>query len=488
MKRKKGKPMQDNIEKICRIILERVTPKQKERSKIEGLAKKLEKKVIDASKAIGVDAVVRVEGSVAKDTWLSKEPDIDIFMRVPTTISRKNLGEIGLKIARKATKGSRQIERFAEHPYLEAFVNGIRVNIVPCYNVKKQGEWLSATDRTPYHTDYVKKHSNTKMRGEVRILKKFMKGIDVYGAEIKIGGFSGYLCELLILHYKSFIDVLEAFAQHKRRIVIDIEKYYSGRESELQLLFGEPLVIIDPVDKGRNVASAVQPHKLYTFVAAAQAFLRDADLNFFYPTPTTPLTAKEFIQKSTKRGSAMLFITFGKVNAVPDVLWGQLYKSQRSLNKLLQLNDFNILRSLPWSNEKALNMFVFELEQRFLSPTKKHLGPPLEREHECENFLKKHLGSSSTVSGPFIEGGRWVVEQRRKYTDAVVLLNAKLRDGGRNAGVAEQISQKLRKSFKIFVNDEIAKIYGKNGDFAKFLTEFLSGKPKWLETAQNCGD
>lgn len=475
--------MQDNIEEICRIVLERVTPKQKERVKIEALAKRLEKKVVDASKAMGIDAVVRVEGSVAKDTWLSKEPDIDLFMRVPTTILRENLGEIGLKIARKATKGSRQIERFAEHPYLEVFVDCVRVNIVPCYNVRKRGEWLSATDRTPYHTDYVKKHLNAKMRGEVRLLKRFMKGIDVYGAEIKIGGFSGYLCELLILHYKSFRDILEAFALYKRRIVIDIENYYSGRENELQLLFGEPLVVVDPVDKGRNVASAVQLHKLYTFVAAAQAFLRNANLNFFYPPSTTALTAKELVQKLARRGSAMLFITFGKVNAVPDVLWGQLYKSQRSLNKLLQLNDFNVLRSLAWSDEKALNMFVFELEQRFLSSIKKHLGPPLERECECNNFLKKHLGVSSTVSGPFIENGRWVVEQRRKCTDAVVLLNEKLRDGGRNAGVAEQISQKLRKSFKIYVNDEIAEIYGKNGDFAKFLTEFLSGKPKWLETA-----
>ena len=474
--------MQEKIEKVCIAVLERVTPKKRERAKMDALAKKLEKNVVSASKELGVKTEVRVEGSVAKDTWLSGEPDIDVFMRVSTTIPRKSLGDICLKIARKATQGSRQIERFAEHPYLEAIVDDVRVNIVPCYKIKR-GEWLSATDRTPFHTDYVKKRLDTQMRGEVRLLKKFMKGIDTYGAEIKIGGFSGYLCELLILYFKSFINTLEAFAQHKQKAAIDIENYYKGRENELQLLFKEPLVIVDPVDKGRNVASAVQPQKLYTFIAAARTFLKNPDTKFFYPPETTALTLKELKQKLQKRSSAIIFLTFGKVNTVPDILWGQLYKSQRSLHKLIQLNNFNILRALPWSNEQTLNIFIFELEQRFLPPIKKHLGPPLEKKHECEKFLMKHLNNLGAVSGPYIEDGRWVVELRRKYTDVVILLNEKLSNGGRSAGVAKQISQVLPKGFKIFVNDEIIEVYKKNSEFARFLTEFLSGKPKWLKAA-----
>jgi len=474
--------MRGKIEKVCKTVLERVTPKKRERAKIEALAEELEKKVVSASGELGVEAEVRVEGSVARDTWLSEEPEIDIFMRVPTRVPRRSLGEVCLKIARKATEGSEQIERFAEHPYLEAIVDGVIVNIVPCYNVKR-GEWLSATDRTPYHTDYVKKRLNGQLRGEVRLLKKFMKGIGVYGAEIKIGGFSGYLCELLTLLYKSFINTLKAFAKHKQRVIVDIENYYKGRENELQLLFKEPLVIVDPVDKGRNVASAVHPQKLYTFVAATRALLKNPNLKFFYPPETTALTVRELKQELEKRGSTTIFLTFGKVDAVPDVLWGQLYKSQRSLRKLVQLNDFNILRDLPWSDEKALNMFIFELEQRTLPSVKKHLGPPLEKEKECEKFLAKHLNNLGTVSGPYIEDGRWVVELRRKYTDAVALLSERLRDGGRRAGVAEQISQVIRKKLTIFVNNEMVEVYTKNSEFAKFLTEFLSGKPKWLETA-----
>ena len=474
--------MQDETRRVLAVVLKRVTPKTDERAKIGALARKLEKKVASASKHLRVKAKVRVEGSVAKDTWLSGEPDIDVFMRVPASIPRESLGEVCLKVAKEATKGSQQIERFADHPYLEAFVDGTRVNIVPCYAAKR-GEWLSATDRTPYHTDFINKNLDLKMRSQVRLLKKFMKGIGVYGAEIKVGGFSGYLCELLVLHHRSFLDVLEAFAQHKQRMVIDIEGFYGNRQREVDLLFDEPLVVVDPVDKARNVASAVRKQNLYTFIAAAQAFMKKPSLNFFYPPATIPMSAGKMREELKKRhqGPTTVFVAFGRVGAVPDILWGQLYKSLRSMRKLVELSDFSLLRDFAWSDEKGLNVFGFELEQCCIPDVKRHLGPPLEKEQECEKFLAKHLNAPGTVAGPYVEDGRWVVQVRRNHSDACMLLREKLKDGGKNAGVAEGISHVLRKGFMVFVNEEVVGIYEKNKQFAEFLTEFLSGKPKWLE-------
>ena len=475
--------MQKEISTVYSEILEKITPTKEDKTKIDALARELEQKVASACAKHGIEATVRVEGSVAKDTWLREDPDIDIFMRLPAAIPRRALGKISLEIARKATEGSKQVERFAEHPYLEAFIEGIRVNIVPCYAVKR-GEWLSATDRTPFHTDYVKNRLNKSLRNEVRLLKKFMQGIKVYGAEIKVGGFSGYLCELLILHYKSFTDTLQAFTQYTQRMAIDIENYYADRENELQLLFIEPLVMIDPVDKGRNVASAVQSQKLHTFVGAARAFLKTPSKEYFYPPKTKALSTEALAQKLENRGSAFVFLTCAAVEAVPDVLWGQLYRTQRSLRKLAELNDFKVLRDAVWSDEKTLSAFAFELEQRVLPSVKKHLGPPLAREKECEGFLAKYAyGNSDVVSGPYIEDGRWVVELQRRFTHIVEFLSEKLTEGGRNIGVAEIVSQALRERFRILVNSEVSEVYVGNREFAEFLTDFLKGKPFWLETA-----
>jgi len=467
------------FEEIRAEVLRRVTPSSEERKRVLKLAEELEQKVRAAAKEAGVEAEVKVEGSVAKDTWLSGEPDIDIFMRVPITMPREAFGTICLKIARRATKGFKQVERFAEHPYLEAIISDVRVNIVPCYRVKR-GRWISATDRTPFHTDYIKPLLNEQLQKEVRLLKKFMKGIRVYGAEIRVGGFSGYLCELLTLHYGSLDEVLRSFADWTERRIIDHEGYYRGRENEVKKIFEEALVVVDPVDKGRNVAAAVRKERLDEFIVAAREFLKSPHLRFFYPEEIETFDAERLVQTITTRGSTIVFAKFGRVKAVPDVLWGQLYKSQRSLRKMLQEHDFNILRDCAWSDEEDLNVLLFEVERRLLPPIKRHLGPPIEKKVECEKFLRKHLKALHTISGPRVEERRWVVEIQRKHIDIVDLLDVKLKDGGRHIGVADLISQAIKKTLEILVNDKVLGLYSASPEFAKFLTEYLEGKPRWL--------
>jgi tRNA nucleotidyltransferase (CCA-adding enzyme) len=472
--------MNSAIEQICAKVLQKITPSQKEKKRILQLADSIKRKVEQETVKAGFDATVRIEGSIAKDTWLTIDPDIDIFIQMPQETPREIFKTKILELAKKATKNAKHVERFAEHPYLEAILDSTRVNIVPCYKAKL-GEWKSATDRTPYHTDYVKKHLSPELRNEVRLLKKFMKGISVYGAEIKVGGFSGYLCELLILHYRTFIKTLQAFANYKKKLIIDLENYYRNREREIELLFKEPLIIIDPIDQSRNVASAVRSQCLHMFIASSRVFLEKPSLKFFFPSETKIINKNEVTKIINNRGTTLVFIKFGEIKTVPDVLWGQLYKSQRSLRKMLEQYDFKVFKEAVFSNEKDLNIFIFEVESRYLAPTKKHDGPPLEKAAECENFLKTHLNSPNTVYGPFIDSGRWMVWVKRKYTDIVGLLQEKLKNGGRSIGVAESISETLRRNFEILVNQEILPVYFVEPEFSKFLVEYLIGKPKWLD-------
>jgi tRNA nucleotidyltransferase (CCA-adding enzyme) len=472
--------MENEVNKLAKRILKKITPKKEEYAKIEALSHELEQKIVLAFQREGITAIVRVEGSVAKDTWLSGNPDIDVFMRLPTSIPRKNLGDIGLKIAKKAAGKAKQLERFAEHPYLQIFLGGIRADIVPCYDAKP-GEWQSATDRTPYHTDYIRQHLSKEMRGEVRLLKKFMQGIDVYGAELKVGGFSGYLCELLIMKYSSFAKTIGAFAAYNKRVVLDLGSFYLDRANELALLFPEPLVIVDPVDKRRNVASAVQHQNLYTLIGASRAFLEKPAEVFFYSPKPKALSAEALRHQLEERGSAIVFLVLGELNAVPDVLWGQLYHSKRSLRTLLETNDFKVLKDGVWSNEKTQSIFMFEIEQQLLPNIKKHLGPPLEREAECKKYLAKYGDNDQVISGPYIEDGRWLVELPRKTSDASLLLREKLAGGGKNSGVADLIAKSIQKNLKVLVNSEVIEVYEDNRDFAEFLTNFLVGKPFWLK-------
>jgi len=468
------------LEHVCRSVLRRIRPKRLERERIVELAERMRLKVSDAVSKSGIDAEVRIDGSVAKDTWLSGEADIDIFMRVPPTLSRDELETTCLRVARKALKGYRIIERYAEHPYVETWVEGTRVNVVPCYRVEK-GKWKSATDRTPFHTEYMKSHLDENLKDETRLLKKFMKGIGVYGAEIKVSGFSGMLCETLSLFYGAFRNTMTQASNWRRSETIDVEMYYEGRREEIEQLFDNPLVVIDPVDRGRNAAAAVSSRRMWEFVAASRAFIQKPSLRFFYPTVPKPFSVKQLRSTLARRGSVLLLIKIGKVDAVVDILWSQLYKTERSLRNLLQENDFEVSKSTSWSDEEKCNIILFELIGATLSKSKKHLGPPVSRREESEKFLKKHLMSKDTVSGPWIEDDRWIVEKLRRNRNAELLLEMSLRSGGRAVGVASRVAESIRRGFKILLNEEIIPLYRSNRQFSIFLCSFLKGRPSWID-------
>jgi tRNA nucleotidyltransferase (CCA-adding enzyme) len=465
------------LERVIKLVLRRVKPNSDEREKIKKTTLFVKEQVSSEVEKRDFKAAVEVGGSVAKDTWVSGEADIDVFILFPEKTTQKMLEETGLHIAKEAMKAFPYKERYADHPFLEANINGIRVNIVPCYKVEK-GDWKSAADRSPFHTEYVKtKLSQVDLRDEIRLLKRFIKGVGGYGAEIKIGGFSGYLCELLVLSYQSFLQTVNAISKWKLGQVIDIENYYKGNHHEALRYFDAPLIVIDPVDENRNVAAAVSREKLGELMAASTFFIEKPETAFFYPNQQILQTADVLTQKIRKSKLDLVFIIFRCEKEVPDVLWGQLYKTKRALKRLLKHYDFSVLRSSVWSDEDGLNVLIFELETKHIAPTKRHLGPPVDSKDAIE-FLKKHLEAKNTTSGPWIEGNRWIVGISRRYIDSVDLLKDKLRNEASNLGIASKFIAYI-KDATIYVNEEIMRFYRSNKEFAYHLSEFLNNKPNW---------
>jgi len=464
---------------VCDSIARRIAPSDTEREKVNRLAEELKAKLVHEAERSKLQVQVRLEGSVAKDTWLRGDTDVDIFLRVPTSLSRADLERRCLGVARRALKGCQIIERFSEHPYVETHVEGVRVNVVPCYDVAR-GDWRSAADRTPFHTNYVISHLDTSQRKEVRLLKAFLKGVGVYGADVKVSGFSGMLCETLIMYYGSFTRTVEQAQSWKTTTTIDLERYYAGREGEMLDLFEEPLIVIDPVDRGRNLAAAISRRRLWEFVAAARAFSTKPNRNFFLPRKFTPLSTARFRRQMQMRGWNLLAIELGRIDAVVDVLWSQLYRTERALRNLLKQGGFNVTRSASWSNEKDLSLILFELENLTLPPVRKHLGPHLVRSQASQLFLHKHLSEDRCISGPWVDDDRWAVDQLRENTSARELLLSKIRDGGRHVGVASKIAPVLKRRHRVLTGSALIDFYSRNHDAAQFVTSFLKGRPAWL--------
>jgi tRNA nucleotidyltransferase (CCA-adding enzyme) len=470
---------------VCSKVKRRIVPDPASRAAVQAKAEEIRATVQRECERVGLSAEARLDGSVAKDTWIRDYADVDIFMRVSPELTKTQLRDVCLPIARRALYPNKTLERFAEHPYVESTVRlskgrVLRVNVVPCYNVER-GQWLSATDRSPYHTEYIRQHLNIPQRDEVRLLKAFMRGIGAYGADIKTGGFSGMLCETLIAACEEFERVVKNFSNWQEWQFIDLENYFEGRGDEVHRIFQEPLIVVDPVDKGRNLGAAVRREQLWNFVAASRFLLANPSASLFEEPKISPITSTDYSRLVKRRGSTLLAVVVGQMDAVVDILWSQLYRTERALASLLENHDFTVIKSASWSDEKSLNVILFEVEQDELPIAKAHLGPPISKSTESASFLAKHMKSRDTISGPWSEDGRWVVEKKRDFASASGLLKSVLRSGGRDVGVASEPARSFKKKVLILKNESIGTMVSKNHEFAKALKIFLSGRPVWLE-------
>ena len=130
-------------------VLPLCEPTQSEERRIAEVAK--EAKALVDNYVARLDDVVDVVfgGSFAKGTWLPHHADIDIFVKIKPSVGVEKFEEMGRNIGSEALKNFGPKLRYSDHPYVEVFVNNVRVNVVPCYDVQ-QGKWQSASGQIAF--------------------------------------------------------------------------------------------------------------------------------------------------------------------------------------------------------------------------------------------------------------------------------------------------------------------------------------------------
>lgn len=367
-------------------------------------------KVRSEASAMGLDVEVMLVGSVAKNTY-TISPDIDVFTLFSPEVPRDRLESEGLELGRRVIDGQ---EKYAEHPYIHGEFKGLRVDIVPSYKIEDTSSLKSAVDRTPFHLEYVLKNLKPEQRDQVRLLKQFMKGVGVYGAEAKVEGFPGYLTELLIMKYGTFRSVIENASSWTHGTTLWLEG--KGRSR-----FQDPLIFYDPVDLKRNVASALTVDRFALFIQACKEFSYEERLEFFFPREREPLPMSKMIEMIAERGTSVVIVSFDRPDILDDNLYPQIRRTHEGLLNLLMGEDFVVVDSAFHPGERI--SFVFELQEDVLPRCRKHVGPPVWIEHS-QRFLEKW--GKAGMSRPFIEKGRWNVLVEREFTNAVDLLIEKV--------------------------------------------------------------
>jgi len=388
-------------------VLQKITPSARQSAEAFATATAMMKKL----ERVAPPAVeVRLAGSLAKGTALLGNNEFDIFMLFPRHYPHHEMAMMGMHYARRAFAGMRHSARYAEHPYLQVFYRDYHADIVPAYKIGSISERGSSVDRSQLHTNYINAKLDARAKGDVRLLKRFMKNFGIYGAELRVEGFSGYLCELLIAHHGSLLELMKSAAKWGSQPVIDTEKHLG--EDAARRKFSAPLVVIDPTDPNRNVAAVVAQTSLSRFIFECRRFLASPSENFFFAKKSAR-GAREIAAAMKARGTRCLAVRFAAPEVVPDVLWPQLKKAAQALSKSLSSQDFSVFGAYHWSDGKEC-VVLFELDHWELPAICKATGPSVRFARDVDAFVKKHKNALNI----HLEHDRIVAVEKRAVRDA----------------------------------------------------------------------
>jgi tRNA nucleotidyltransferase (CCA-adding enzyme) len=438
-------------------VLQRVVPSDDENKYIQEVVEKVKSKIHEVAEAMKIEIEPILVGSVAKDTH-HKDPDIDIFLMFPPSTKREDLESHGIKIGRAVL--DEYEKKYAEHPYVYGKFQGMIVEIVPCFKIEDPSQKMSAVDRTPFHTKYIIENQKSEQRNQIRLFKQFLKGIGIYGAENEIEGFSGYLCELLVLHYGDFNNIVTSVKDWKKGETITFDE----KEHEK---FNDSLTVIDPVDPKRNVASALSEENFAVFIHASREYHKEPKIEFFFPKKPIPKPIADIKGIIEERKSTFLGISFETPQTLTDILHSQIRKSIKSMVKFYESYGFSIIDKAYFVNEEILLLFEFEVYH--LPMVKLHRGPPIWHEN-AKDFLNKWTASPNTLRGPYIKDGNWYVDIKREYMNPKSLIEAK----SETISLGSHVNGSMKKGYSILVGPELL-----DERYAIWLTQFFEKKFSW---------
>jgi len=449
-------------DRIREEVLKKIKPSPEEESAVDKLLTRL---LNVAKSASGLNPVF--VGSTGKGTWLSGDHDIDLFLPFHVDVSREDLERHGIAYGKKIAsrmKGS-TIIKYAEHPYTQANIEGYKVDIVPCYRIKRNEKIKSAVDRSPLHLEYVHQNLAPNAKDEVRLLKQFCKGISIYGSDTKTQGISGYICELLVIKYGRFENVLRNVSKWEMPVVIDTQNLAVSRDLHRKFR-DSALIMVDPVDNERNAAANMSAENVNVLTEESKKYVSDPDKNAFFPLPAKELSTTE-TNALKKRETKFVIVRFPKIDDIDDVVYPQARRLLKNLISVLKHSDFSIIRAYEWIDKSIY--FIIEFETFGLPLVNKITGPPVAETEHCKAFAKRYADESNAST--YIEGNRWVAERRRAYREPEEVLKSivgKTKTEMTEGGVPEKIAANFKKAVVLKDSEAFGEIR-KNKDLSKFL-------------------
>ncbi|MCH8004418.1 MAG: CCA tRNA nucleotidyltransferase [Nanoarchaeota archaeon] len=390
------------MKKLLSEVINEIKPSNEYEKEILGKANniiyKINKNIKDAKAVLG--------GSGAKGTWL-KTFDADVFVKFNYNKFKDKSDKLSDNLEKFLKKNFKITRLHGSRDYFQIKKGKFTFEIVPILDIKRSEQAKNITDVSPLHSNFVLKHK--KLIDEMRLTKQFFKAADVYGAESYIRGFSGYVCEILTVYYGSFLKLIRAIPKWKEKTVIDVKKFYKKKNVFTEInksKLTSPLIVIDPVQKDRNAAAALDQEKFEVLKHRAKEFSKKPSKKFF---EIKLLTENDIIKKFQK--NKLIMLKAKPLNKKEDVAGAKMLKAFHFIEKNLIFNGFNIIESDMLWHAKTSSLFYYALEKDKLPKTIAIPGPPLKIKRHVLLFKKSHKKT-------FVKNKRIFAIEKRKFSNA----------------------------------------------------------------------
>lgn len=386
-------------------LLKEITP-----TKEDDVLKQVNAFLADAekeAKKLKIRAMPVLGGSFAKNTWLKGDYDVDIFFAFDLKYKDTDLSEMLSRILAKF----KPLRIHGSRDYFQ-IRNGMCLEIIPVLNIKKAADAQNVTDFSLWHVDWTNKKGK-KLKNDIRIAKKFCKAQRVYGAESYIRGFSGHVLDILVIHYGGFLQLLKAATKWTPKVIIDTENYHKGKALQFinKSKTESALLVVDPVQPGRNASAAISQEQFDKFVKSATQFIKNPSQEFFIKKPIDENLLR-------KKGTLLkIFIT--PVEGVENVIGVKMLKAGQFLQK--KLEDFEVvLTEWEW-DKKNPAVWHYVVRKKELPAETTFEGPPLKFKEHCDRFKKAHKKT-------FIKSGKVFATITREFTTPQQIIKAAISD------------------------------------------------------------
>jgi len=411
--------------KIFAQILKEITPTQKEIFLINDITVKLSNLLSQKANKLNINyTTIEPQGSTGiKQTQLKNDFDIDLFIGLDYKQFEVNYEGLSKSKLKKESKKeflelcnnwilpsltSHEFSNprllYAEHPYVtvDFLLNNIKVKIDIVIYFDLDLEYINihgpitAVDRSPWHGCFIKDELDIKQKNDVRLLKQFFKSCYCYGDKSPVGkvGFIGYSAELLIYYFNDLLNLFKNFKELDKKPL----DYYNRNEKELEKIIhfqNDYLIIVDPVDKNRNVASAISERAYKYCNQKIREFLKQPSPEFFNikPIPEVNLLNKEdtllskiyIIELNNTNSNIHYTINRDKLYSLGESI---KFNGEKEFSHVERFGK--IIFEVYFEDEKNQYNIAIYCEKPDISDRYIRKGPPIKEEKHAFNFKRKN--------------------------------------------------------------------------------------------------